>query len=266
MLAILLGLFSPAAHAVECANPVSPTELDEALAKAETEYVDLNEVGFRDRVNEAAGLLLPCVGDALPSPVVAHHHRVMSLHLLMVGDEPGALDAVESAKLADPEYAFPDELMPPDHPVRAHYEAYVPEADTRKVPEPRSGSIAFDGTNTRERPKGHPTIVQIFDEQGLAQSTTYVGPRQTLPPYRAIPRQRTTLAIGAGSALLLSATMYGLAWGQRGNLLNNASDLSLDASTLDAKRGRANAYTAMSGLFFGVALGAGTGAVLVGER
>ncbi|MCB9678736.1 MAG: hypothetical protein H6737_26775 [Alphaproteobacteria bacterium] len=266
MIAIWTGLLLASAHAIECVKPVSPAELDEALAKAETEYVDLNEIGFRDRVNEAAGLLLPCLADPLPLETVAHHHRVMAMHLLMIGDEPGALKAVEAAKVAQPDYAFPDELLPADHPVRAHYDAYAPEVATRTVPEPRSGSIAFDGANSRKRPKTHPTIAQLFDPQGLAQSTTYLGPRDPLPPYRAIPRQRNMLIVGSGASLAVSGLMYGLAWGQRGNLFKSAQDQSLSADVLDGKRARTNALTFTSGAFFGIAVGAGVGAALIGER
>ncbi|MEZ4319649.1 MAG: hypothetical protein R3F61_19190 [Myxococcota bacterium] len=265
-MSILLGLLTSGAHAIECAKPVTLAELDAALESAEAEYRDLNEVGFRDRVNEEAGLMLPCLADPLPRELVGRHHRVMALHLLMIGDEPGSLLAAEAAKIADPTYTFPDDLLPPGHPVREHYQAYEPEALVRTVPEPRTGSIAFDGTNARKRPKLHPTVAQLFDEQGLAQSTTYLGPREPLPPYRAIPRKRNTLILSSASALVVSTTMYGLAWAQRGNLFNTANDPTVSAETLDAKRARTNGLTLASGAFFGIAVGTGVSAALIGER
>jgi len=266
MLAVLTSLLTGGAYAVECGDPVSPAELEEVLVAAESEYIDLNEAGFRDRVNEAAGLFLPCISDRLDAKTVAHHHRVMSLHLLMVGDEAGSLKAVESAKIADPEYQFPDEILPANHPIRAHYDAYVPEFSGRTVPEPRVGSISFDGTNSRSRPKLHPTIAQLFDEQGLAQTTTYLAPRESLPPYRAVPRRRNTLIISSGSALVLSGAMYSMAWAQRGNLFSSASDLSTSVDTLNAKRSRTNGYTIASTAFLGIAVGTGVSAAMIGER
>lgn len=262
----LATFLATTAHGFECGAPVRLDELASALEQAEAAYIDLDEVGFRDKVNELAGILLPCAKDAFPPTLASRHHRLMALHLLMVGDEPGALSAIEAAKIGDPEFMFPDDLLPPTHPLRAHYEAYVPHPKTRNVPEPRVGSIAFDGQHTRRRSKIHPTVAQLFDEQGLAQSTTYLGARETLPPYRAIPRRRNTLILGGASALVVSATMYGLAWAQRGDLFSSASDQALTAKHLDSKRARTNGLTLASGAFLGIAIGAGVGAAMIGEQ
>jgi hypothetical protein len=266
MLPVLFSLFLPAAQAVECGTPVDPAEVDAALTAAETEFSGLNEAGFRDKMNEANGILLPCVREPLPPEVVAHHHRVMALNLLLVGDEPAALRAAEAARVANPDYAFSDDFLAPDHPVRAHYEAYEPDQKTRTVPEPRVGHLTFDGQTTRDRPKTHPTIAQLFDGQGNAVSTRWLAARDPLPEYRAIPRRRTTLIIGSGAALLLAGTTYGMAWAQRGNLFESAKDPNTDADTLNAKRGRTNALTFVSGAFLGVSIGLGAGAATIGEQ
>lgn len=266
MFIVNLFMLANPASAIECGEPVRTEEFEKALGEAEQAFIEFNEIGFRDKVTELAGILLPCVKDALPRKTVAQHHRMMAMHLLMVGDEEGSFSAVEAAKVADPEYAFPDELLDAQHPVRMHYDTYVVEESTKKVPEPRSGSVAFDGETTRRRSKLHPTVAQLFDEQGLALSTTYLGPREPLPPYRAIPRRRNTLIMASASALVVSGSMYGLAWAQRGNLFASASNQELSAKTLDAKRARTNGLTFASGAFLGVAIGTGVGAVLIGEQ
>lgn len=266
ILSLLFVLAGPSAHAFECAEPVQPKALDQALTSAETAFADLDDVGFRDKVNEIAGILLPCVSRALPRPIVARYHRVMALHLFTIGDEGGALSALDAAKLADPEYVFDDALLPANHPLREHYASAAPDEAMRKVPEPRTGSIAFDGVVERERSKTLPALVQLFDEQGISQSTSYLAPREQLPPYRAIPRQRTTLILGSAGAFLVSGTMYGLAWAQRGNLIASAQNPDTSKDILDGKRNRTNALVLGSAAFFGVSVGAGVGAAIIGER
>lgn len=263
---IVLALVVGVANAWECPAPVDPGTLQATLDAADDASIALDDAKFRDLVNQAAGIELPCVSGALPPATVAHHHRVMALHLLTVGDDAGAKVALEAARAADPEYVFPDELLPPGHPLRDHYEQTEVRVTTRRVPEPRAGSVSFDGRNSRNRPKVHPTIAQFFDAQGQATSTTYVGPREPLPPYRAIPRQRNVLLLSSASALVISGTMYGLAWAQRGDLFDTALQADATAGTLNAKRDRTNALTVGSGAFLGIAVGTGVGAVLIGER
>ncbi len=274
-LPLMLGLLAaPSAWAFECAEPVQPATLEQALADAEQAFADLDDVGFRDKVNEIAGLLLPCVSRALPAPLVARYHRVMALHLFAIGDEAGAFAALDAAKLADPEFAFDGTLLPENHALREHYAASTPDDSTRKVPEPRAGSIAFDGVVERRRPKSLPTLVQLFDEQGLAQSTSYLAPREPLPPYRAIPRQRTTLILSSAGSFVVASTLYGLAWAQRSNLFATAQKIPppppavdpVTADLLDAKRNRTNALTIGSTAFLGISIGTAIGAAVIGER
>lgn len=266
LLSPLLAFLTPNAQAFECVEPIQPEALDTALEQAETAFAELDDIGFRDKVNEIAGILLPCVAQALPRPVVARYHRAMALHLFTIGDEAGALAAIDAAKLTDPEFTFSDDLLPPNHPLREHMQSVEPDDASRKVPEPRSGSIAFDGTVTRDRSKTLPVLVQLFDEQGLSQSTTYLAPREPLPPYRAIPRQRTTLILASATSLIVSGTMYSLAWAQRGNLVQSAQDPAFSKELLDAKRNRTNALVVGSSVFFGISVGTGVGAALIGER
>ncbi len=269
MLSLMFGLLlstAPTARAAECGTPVAADEIEATLSAAEEEFAGLNESGFRDKMNEANGILLPCVQEPLPAEVVAHHHRVMALNLFLVGDETAALRAAEAARVADPDYVFPDTLLPADHPVRAHYDAYEPEQKTRNVPEPRVGHLAFDGASTRARPKTHPTIAQLFDGQGNAVSTRWLAARDPLPPYRAIPRQRNALIISSGASLILAGATYGMAWAQRGNLFSSANDPNAEADTLNAKRARTNGLTFASGAFLGVSIGLGVGAATIGER
>jgi len=261
---MVLGLLATA-WALECEEPVPLEELQATLGEAEQAYIDFDDTLFRDKVNIAAGVLLPCVGDALPAQTAIRYHQVTSLHLLTIGDEANARLALQAARAVDPEAELNTELFPEGSP-GAEWWASWEEGKEHRVPEPRYGSIAFDGEHTRQRPRDLPHIVQLFDESGLARTTRYLAPREPLPAYPAIPRQRNALiGCGVGGAVG-SAVLLGGAWAARSALLRNASDLSTPADQLDGQRATMNGLALGSATLLGVGVGCGAGAAVIGER
>jgi len=261
---LLLGMLATA-WALDCEEPVPLEELNATLAEAEKAYVDFDDTLFRDKVNIAAGVLLPCVGDALPTETVVRYHQVTALHLLTIGDEANAKLSLQAARSADAEAELDTNLFPEGTP-GATWWAEWEQGKEGKVPEPRYGSIAFDGEHTRARPRDLPHIFQLFDESGLARTTQYLAPREPLPSYPAIPRQRNMLiGCGVGGAVG-SAILLGGAWAARSALLRNASDLSTSADDLDGQRGTMNGLALGSAALFGVGVGCGAGAAVIGER
>jgi len=254
------------AYGVDCAEPITMEELNGGLAIAESAYTELDDVKFRDSVNELAGIMLPCVGQAVPTELAARYHRVMAIHLFTIGDEENADLSLLAAKGAEPEFKFDDELLPPNHALRKNWSGLEVSEAARVVPEPRLGSVSFDGRNGRKRPIEHPTIAQIFDESGLAQSTHYLAPRESLPMYAAIPRKRNLLISCAGGAFALSATTYGLAWKANGKVFSQASNPNIKPAEIDSARASANALSFLSGALLGVSAGCGTGAGVIGQR
>lgn len=254
------------AYAFECAEPVQHEEVEEALTRSEAAYAEFDDIGFRDRVNELSGVLLPCVADALPRPLVARTHEVIALQLLSAGDAPGASLAMIAARRADPEAQLATAMFPEGHPLRDAWATAELEAQTRKVPEPRIGTIAFDGERSRRRPDGVPTIAQLFDETGLARTTTYLAAREPLPGYDAIPRRRNTLIACSAGAVVTSGVLYGWGWSQRSKLVSLAADPSAPAGSLDAARSSVNVLSALSAGVFGAAAGCGVGAAVIGPR
>jgi hypothetical protein len=254
------------AHAIECAERVSQAELAGRLDSAEKAFADLDDAAFRDDVNEIAGLVLPCMGDLVPPDLAARYHRIMALHLEALGDTTDAGLAVAASRRIEPDYKFDDAVFPADQPVRVAWEAADPTPVTHKVPEPRSGSLAFDGHNGRERPTGVPSLVQVFDDDGTAISTSWLGPRDPLPTYRAIPRTRDALVVCSATGLVGGGVSLGFAWAERAALLGLAADPGAPAADLDARRGAMNLLSLVGTGLVGVGLGCGTGAALVGER
>ena len=262
----LLGMVIGTAAAIECTEPVGQSALVEAMNQAEQAYALLDEDGFRDGVNEIAGLMLPCIGEALDPAVTGRYHRLMALRLHEIGDEENAEGSVLAARTVAPETKFEEGLVPENHALRALWESSPPDQETKKVPEPRYGSLAFDGVIGLERPKNRPTLAQVFDDTGVAQTTLYLSPREPLPTYSAVPRQRNlligcTAAAGAGAGVT-----YGLAWGSRGRMFNEASNPNTTSADLDKLRSSTNLLSLLSTSLIAATAGCGTGAILVGER
>ena len=265
MLEILLVLV-PTAAAVDCAEPISHEEIQGKVAVAEAAYRDLDDTLFRDSVNEVAGILLPCAKDALPKELVARYHRLMALHLFTIGDTENAVLSAMSAKSVLPDEVWDEQMVPANHELRVSWDSQEPDAKTRRMPEPKAGSLAFDGDHTRERPRNLPTVAQVFNASGISERTYYLGPNESLPTYAAIPRQRNSLLICSGSAVLLAGVGYGMAWSANGQLYELAADTTNPDAVLDGKRAQANMMTLLSGAMLGVGAGCGTGAALVGQR
>ncbi len=262
---MILALIATVASALDCPDRLTREELATQLGAAEAAWVELDAVGFRDRANELAGLLLPCMGDLVPPDLAARTHRVLALQRFELGDPEAAARSIAAAKAVDPASAFPTGWLAADHPLVAAWGAAEAPA-YGKVPEPRVGSLAFDGVTGRERPRELPTIAQEFDAAGVARATRYLGPRETFDGYDAIPRTRNTLiATGAGAGVSGAALLVGI-WLQYRSLLANAADPLAPADDLQGQRATTNALFALGGGFVGVGIGLGAGAIAVGQR
>jgi len=254
------------ALAVECKEPIPLDELSRSLDVAEQAYIDFDDTGFRDQVNILTGVQLPCVADPVDPAMVRRTHTLIGLHFLSMGDESNAELSIKAAHAADAEASLDRRLIPEDHPAEAWWADEATAEKTRKVPEPKVGSVAFDGAHTRTRRAELPTVFQMFDETGRARTTEYLGARQALPSYAAIPRKRNLLiGCSAGSAAASGALFAG-SWATRGSLLRGAQDASTTAEVLDGRRATMNTLAVASAALFGVGTGCGVSALLVGER
>jgi len=258
---------SATASGFECAEPVRSGELLVGLDEAETAYAEIDDDGFRDAVNELAGVLLPCMGEPLSSVDSARYHRVIGIHLYTVGDEAGAELAMKAARELDPDAPLSEELVPEGHQLRTWYdgEALVASA-TRRAPEPRSGSLVFDGDNSRLRPVQRPTIAQVLDGAGFAVHTSYVSPREPLPEYIAIPRKRNTLLVCAGVGGSLGLATLTSSWMQRASLTADAEDGVGTEKEFDSRRAQLNAFALTGGTLLSAGTACGAGALWVGQR
>ncbi len=254
------------ALAIECLDPIPQEALEAEIVQAEEAYMKLDDLGFMDHVNIVTGLQLPCVREPLRKPVLGRVHRLMAIWMYTNGDDQTAMLAMEASRHAyDQEIS--EDLLPAEHDLRVRYDAaFEVEREYRTVPEPKVGKIAFDGVYGRDRPDGYPVLVQFFDSKGMATDTLYLGAREPLPNYAAIPRKRNRLLACSGGALGLAGITLGAGWATHGSLYSNAADPAFDPDKLDKARRTTNVLSGVSGLFTGVAIGCGAGALAVGEQ
>jgi hypothetical protein len=263
---VAVWLVGMAAHAFDCADPVSRPELDAAVDEVQTAWTNVDDTAFRDGLNTLAGVLLPCMGDAVTPETAARVHLLMGLHLFANGDEENAFASARAARASDPDFVPGPELVPAEHPLHAVWDAAPEPPRPRKVPEPKAGAVAFDGVQSRLRDPERASIVQVFDDTGFARTTTYLGVGEVMPIYPAVPRRRNTLlgcAIGAGT---LGGAAYVGAWSARGDVYGLAASPDPQRSALESSRTTTNVLSVLSTTLIGTAAGCGTGAALVGQR
>jgi hypothetical protein len=261
----LLLLAAQLAAAIDCPERLTREDLATQLAQAEQAWADLDPTGFRDRTNTLAGLVLPCMGDLVPPELAARTHRLLALQRFELGDPDAAATSMAAARATDGSAEVPAEWLPAEHPLRTAWAGAEPPGTVR-VPEPRVGTLAFDGRAGRERPRGVPTLVQRFDAAGVAQSTAYLGPREALPDYEAIPRRRRALTAGAIGAGAAGAGLLVGSWLQYRGLLADAADPAVPADALTAQRATVNVLFVLGGGLVGAGAGLGVGAAAVGPR
>jgi hypothetical protein len=264
MFGALLWIAS-SASAIDCPKRLSRDDLTVEVANAEQAYADLDMIGFRDRMNNIGGLLLPCMGDLVPPELAARTHRVMALQQLELGNPDAAAVTIAAAHAVDSTAEMPEGWLPADHPLRLAWSA-APDASFAKAPEPRAGTLAFDGHGGRERPKNLPTIVQMFDGSGIAQTTAYIGPGDPLPAYDAIPHRRNTLLISAGGAGAGGLVLLAASWLHYQSLVTAADDPTTPADDLLAGRAGTNTLYAGGAALIGLGIGFTVGAVAVGPQ
>ena len=116
-LSLLAALLLPTALA---ACPSSDASLQSTLDSAQLAFSMMDSSGFSTATAEAEAQAA-CLSDPVSPTVAARLHRVLGLQAFVAGDEPGARTAFAAARAIEPDYQFPDSMVPSDHPVRQLY-------------------------------------------------------------------------------------------------------------------------------------------------
>ena len=269
---LLLGT----ALASECPEPVPPPQVAELLDAAHASFSDLDIEGFIARSDEVRAAL-PCL-ETVPEPaLVARVHRVEGLRLF--GERNvDAVRAFAAARALDPDYAFPPEIAPSGSPILDDYTAMDLSANEPvTLPEPVSGTLWVDGTETRERAGAWPQLVQLLDTEGRPAFTVYLRSGDEVPVYEAVPEPepepeplpepiiervlveaprkspRVPLLVATGASAVATGVMYGVAAGSRATWMNPETP----DDQLPGLRARTNTLAVASGITGLATLGLG---------
>ena len=274
MIPLLLTL--AIAHAADCLAPASPDAISAKFDAAEAAYKTLEVEVFSSSLDEAA-LMLPCLDVAVTPAFAARYHRMRGLRSSLDRDPARATQSFAAARVIEPDYSFPTSLIPEGHSVRSQYASLdVTAPETIPVREPIEGWLAFDGARGLTRPTGWPSIVQLYDAQGLVRSTDYLFPSDPLPAYKAKPlpvsatarvpkplSPKLPLAIGAGVVGVGAGVLYALAASSAQEF--NVYDESYTLDDMERMKGRTNGLVYASVGAGVLAVAGGLGVAFVGH-
>jgi hypothetical protein len=235
--------------------------------------------------------LVPCLMEPVDPELAALVHRMRGLGAFIERDQDRARQAFASARALQPDYSWPEDLIPWGHPLLGLYQALpTDEAAFETVPPPASGWVYMDGRPSEPRPLEWPTIMQVSDAEGAVQLSSYLWPGDPLPEYSielapsqllAVPEPTpgdesalpatvaatsTTVRTGPRAGLLAAAGGAAVASGVLYALAARSHDQYWDPATpyadLDGARGRTNGLVLASAGAAGLALGSGVVAFL----
>lgn len=247
------------AVAAECAAPRLAAELDTALDGAERAW-GVDPDGFETGA-AAVRSILACVSTVLAPATAARVHRVEGLRAWAARDSDGAHAAFAAARVIEPDYRFPEAMVPAGNPVATLYATAATASAPDRIPPVKNGwRVWLDGDQGGHRDPKRPVVWQL-QERERVRRTEWIAANVALPraPH---PRDGTRgpLLVGAGVAALAAAGAYA------GALV--AHDDALAGTTLPEVRdgqATANALVVTSAGLGVVAAGLGTGAFLVGR-
>lgn len=258
------------------ACPSSSVDVLLAVEHAEASFIALDLEAFR-RTTDSLDVELSCLTDSLPREVIARVHRMEGLRAFVDGNQDKAVAAFASARAIQPNYRFPEAMVPRGHPVSQRYDEQDPsDGGARPLPPPADGSIQVDGRPASALPTTRPSVVQWHRADGSIPDSRYLWPGgemfdyptasrtplQTAPPVLDRPaRSSRPLAIASGVALVGAAGLYAVAATSRSQYFDDAAT----ADDLDALRARTNNTFYGSVGLGAVGLGLGASAVVVGR-
>jgi hypothetical protein len=238
---VLVSLWSMAASAADCPEPLAIARLSGLLEEAEDAFAELDIDTFIAR-SDTIRASLPCLAAVPPPALVARVHRTEGLRLF--GERNvDAVRAFAASRSLDPEYVFSSELVPPGSPIRSDFTAMdLSTGEPTALPEPAAGRLYVDGRETRERLLAWPALVQLVPEGGGSPLwSAYLPHEQPPPSYEAAPpppvpvlepepslilpaplpepvvpppprARRVPLLVATGASALVAGVTYGAAW------------------------------------------------------
>lgn len=195
----------------DCTFDAPPERLAAALDAAEQAYVSLDVPEFERAMTEV-DFVVPCLEAPVDPTTAARLHRMRGLGRFAAGDRQGAEQSLRAARALEPQYEFPEAVLPKGFELRDLYEGIPAGAPaTQRLPRAARGAITwFDGMATRERPVSVPALWQLVDGQDVKQ-TVYLEPTEPLPWYPGANKDQVPWLVGAGVTAAAAGGVYAAA-------------------------------------------------------
>jgi hypothetical protein len=247
--------------------------LTDAVTRAESAFVDMDETTFRTASSDAQ-VTLDCLSEVLTPVQVAAYHRVRALGAFLGGDHARATLDFRAVLGTQPGYVLPQEIAPVGHPLRADFEGSKQFADAERfgLPAPAEGWLLVDGQRSAQAPAGRPFLLQWLDDDGVVSLSAWIDVGDPVPRYpqavaaapapapvpAPVERRGGALTWVGVSTAVVGGGLYGAAFVTRGRY-----EAAVDAGDEQAIRGMHGLTNGLTGA--GVALmGGGAVMTLVG--
>lgn len=268
-----------------CEGPSASHQVSAAIDEALEQYRQLEIDRFRAQV-DVAKAHIGCLETFLSRHLAAEYHRAQGIRLFVDRNSSDAQKHFAAARVLEPSFTFPTDLVPEGNPLLDDYRALEPQpASFDELARPAVGTIKLDGSTTRKRGAGRPVIFQLADGSGKVVLSEALAPEQAPSAYDvegegvattdgggkpkrekgARKGPNVPLLIVAGTAAVAAGALYGGAFATRSNWQGVPAN-SGDTDKVDAARGLTNGLVVGSWIAGGIAVGTGTTAFVVNGR
>ena len=245
-----LLLFVPRVSvAAGCPTQVAADALNASIDRALQKIADFDIDAFRTETDAVRGMM-PCVSEPLSPKDAASLHRLFGLRAFGERNVESSV-AFAAARFLDPDFVFPEDVVPTGNPVLDDYNVIdLAARQTDEVPEPTVGQLSFDGQVSLERPLNWPTIVQIYDGESAIADSVYLLPGDRMPFYPGsgtidTERLRAPLLVFTGATAVGAGVLYAVALANKAAYRNPDN---LDYRQLDTQRASTNALVISAGV------------------
>lgn len=192
----------------DCTAPRSLAELRESNAFAERAWGE--DAAVFDEAAAALEPTLACVIEVIPPAEAARVHRLRGLLAFRKRDLAAATAAFATARELDPDYRFPEALVPEGNPVETLYRNARTARELRRFDAPKRGwKLLLNGAELPTRNEAVPVVAQVVDPVGRVQSGAWIAEHAPLPAYPTWREGlRAPLVVAGASAVAVGAGLW----------------------------------------------------------
>lgn len=174
---MLLSLFPPAW--ARCASTAA--DLSASLDSAETAYTAMQLQQFVVAMR-TTDTIAACLTERPSRAAIARLHRMHGLDAFARAPER-ARWAFVAARSIEPQYSFPESLVPAGHPVAEAFARATPSGESGSDVSLSTGARLFlDGSEAAERMPDRSALAQIVRDDGVVTASAYLWPDEPLFP------------------------------------------------------------------------------------